>query len=499
MTITSARSGLSTALYLVAIAAFFVRAALRRGPWLDEFWTFWLTDPMRPARSLMSERWILDQHPFLFSAMVRLTRGLVGGEIELQRVVVNGTGLALLISATRIFIRATPDRAAFFKIFTAILLTLPLTMEQFCDLRSYFLELVATAVWLQFAFHAATRDPERALARLPLATGCVSAFFMIALHFVTGLECLVLLGVAIVALRGRHSAELAWIAGAGAAGCLLLSASAAVQMPRWRTELDFRWIMTSQSDLLQLYKNLLLASGWAAVPALGAAILGRAGSDTATIRYQKLLMIAIVVTGGLLFLLNLIQPIAVARYMIPLFVAACSVFAAGAASDWSKSVPFRAVMIAWSVIACWVTSNEIAAHAGWYGGAREISRLVAQCPSSRVIAVNAWAYSPRPASRAASREQVIFGAGYRRAARGLGFVPEVIELPKSQILMPLLIGSCPTILWAEHMYWAAKKGSEFTAVGLSVPPDVAVTRDLATKDNLIMIVKRNQRLEAAAQ
>lgn len=483
-----ARIGWIELIYALFVFAFFTRTALMRGPWLDEFWTFWLTDPTQSAPTLM-QRWLSDQHPAFFSIFVHMTRTVVGGSIEDQRVLVNGAGLAAFLAATLVFTRLTPGKSGFFRVFPIIVLALPTTIEAFAGLRSYFLQIVACAVWLEFVFYAAVQARDTPLARSAVAIGSVAAFVMIATHFVAGLQGVILyLGTAALLYPQRRRA-LVWTTGAaGVAGAAILI-SGAVQMPRWAHELDFHWITSTAPDTLDMYRNLCTEVLWISLPIVAVALSGRLDTSAVERRFQIATAAAVVVAGCLVLAVNAVQPISVPRYFTPLLVALVAVFAAGASALWSTRFAFRAALLVWALGCLCVSSLRAADVHGWYGGAAEIARIIAKCPTTKVIAISGWTFDSHATSLAASREEPVFALGYRIAGARYGFVPEVVALPSRRGQRLVAVGACPTILWSEHLLSDAPDGEEFAAAGLLVPSGTEFETDTNTEDDVIVLAR----------
>lgn len=68
---------------LMAVVA--VWAAWQRGPWLDEFWTLWLSRHDVPLMAAVRERWLIDVHPPFFTGMNWLVQTWAGNSIVARR------------------------------------------------------------------------------------------------------------------------------------------------------------------------------------------------------------------------------------------------------------------------------------------------------------------------------------------------------------------------------------------------------------------------------
>ena len=75
---------------LVIVAVTLLGALLfsmaHRGPWYDEFYTYYVTGPGFDLREAFFNHWLADNHPPLFYVLVRAARGL-WDNIEVLRLI----------------------------------------------------------------------------------------------------------------------------------------------------------------------------------------------------------------------------------------------------------------------------------------------------------------------------------------------------------------------------------------------------------------------------
>jgi hypothetical protein len=81
------------------------------------------------------------------------------------------------------------------------------------------------------------------------------------------------------------------------------------------------------------------------------------------------------------------------------------------------------------------------------GGARTISRIVTECPTTEVYAASGWALGPGAESRTAHREDPVFERAYGALADQYGYVVQFIGQHGTARAM---LGRCPVLLWYEH-------------------------------------------------
>ncbi len=63
--------------YTFSAFSILIYSALHRGPWLDEFWSLWVSDDAISFESILKTRWLVDVHPPMFPAFVYAASKLI--------------------------------------------------------------------------------------------------------------------------------------------------------------------------------------------------------------------------------------------------------------------------------------------------------------------------------------------------------------------------------------------------------------------------------------
>lgn len=177
-------------LALAALLAAAIPAMLGRGPWYDEFYTFYAADPGLGFWQALQTRWLPDNHPPLFYAL-SWASGWLGEGVE-QRRFVNLFILAGFVAGFAVLWRVAPVMAQALRrwgpVYAVALAGCSIAVLTLAELRSNFLAFAASA--LLVAALATVGSPD---ARQPGRAGwAVLALAMLAgfnTHFTATVIC----------------------------------------------------------------------------------------------------------------------------------------------------------------------------------------------------------------------------------------------------------------------------------------------------------------------
>lgn len=428
-------------------------AALRDGPWLDEFWSFHLGDARVPLSESLS-RWLVDPHPLPINALYRLVIAAGAGSPAAARLALNLPALIALAAATLFFARRARESRTFYPMIAVLLLGQFRAVGDFADFRSYFIQLAVIGVAVQYLHFLIEEDPDE---RAPHfsggdAIGLAAIILSLSLHFVTALlmSPVCALALAWLVSRGRKAAPwrlgatltLTWVVGA---------ALAFLQLRQLSAQMDVSWLNISTSDGLRIYADLgarTLASN-PSIPAAAAMVAFR--SRLLALREPfPIILLAGAAIGGLALLgINALKPVILGRYVIALAVFAL----AGMATIVSRSRQdgrwlLSSISAAAMLMIFLQSSRE--AKPNWEAGLAEVSRLAGACPGARIQAAGPWRFTDNRASATARRETAVLARGLRYLAGTRGLSVEMLDDVTPAALLP---GSgCPAILWVEHFH-----------------------------------------------
>ena len=479
-------AALAVGLASVAIA---LAAALTRGPWIDEFWTLFATDPSLTLGDEIRTRWLTDVHPPLSFLLSRGAAEMLGGNIDVLRLQ-NLPALLLLVGFFLYADRQWRGSRRFVMIYGVLVFSSYFSTGYFAEFRSYYWQFVAS-VCLFGCGYALLREDLVGGAREWVTAGGVllcSALALVNLHFIAALLTAITLGgMAAIAMLQRRTRLALEFCGIGIVAGLPLAATLWVQAP---------YLMGASGKAFWITTGPLEATGILAGSVAKGIGLSVAACALATwavwsgqVRRRADLLIgigfiSIAVTGAALLLaINSFRPVVVDRYLLVCSAAICCGLAILCQDiAFSLRYAFMAILIN-AALFLGIAGNKLVGEARWNASAAAIGAQVAACPSTDVTA---FAY-PFPGTL--KNEDAVFTMGYRYLARRYGFTVHVAEPGQAA---PKPGSGCPTLIWTEHVpwRWAGADGPDAlvlkTAQAVLGPIDVAGARVERTKTGAII-------------
>lgn len=446
----------SAALTLLVAGGFLAAlawACLVRGPWYDEFYTWYVTRPERGFGESLHGSWLADNHPPLYYALTWSLRQL-GGTIELQRLTSAGIAIAALAGGWALM-RGQARLWLLGAAFVMVLAGHEAALRAGSELRSYFLSYAACAV-LVLALVQGWLDGElpRRGQKIALWLALGAAFNT---HIVTSLiaGALVLPFLLAAWLQGKRT--LAWTLALPAlcSGTVLLAISA-VQVPQWNRQTAQFWIPAGFDAARWSFEyaaRRTLVANWTVTLAGTAGALALLSQSLRQRRLHPhaqamlLLLIGTVLAAAILLGLHTLRPIVIERYLIGLVPAFAMLLALGfaQAARWLPPRLTLLLLVAAAIIAAFSlteSARRAAARQSWSGTAVLIGKVQRACPAAAIHIDpdywNAWTMAFPPADN-----RPAFFAAYALMAKREGFTLEPLQSRR----MP---AECPTLFWAEH-------------------------------------------------
>ncbi len=455
--------GLLPGLLIAVFVAASVSAIVHRGPWYDEFYSFYLVRPDAPL-SVLVPAWLRDNHPPLFYAVAWLWTRFLGmfglaGTVEASRTV----NLAVLGVAVPLLWHIARTDAWFRRVVwydcAALAATAP-AIDRIDQLRSYFLSFALAAVILPLLArrlrddHAGRND--NALLALLLLLG-------FSLHLVTTVilagvvfACMVAL---VVGRRWRDAMVLAIIA---ALALLPFAVTMALQLATIEANTRVFWIPPGLNAARWAIETETLGA-LTANPVLGllalggtALILAEAARGDRRSR-QALTLIATLGGGlalalGLLVAVHLHRPMLITRYLVAVDPVLALIVAVAAERLRQAMVlrlrqpmalrlcaAFDVAVLAGSVLAIGTNLAATIAQPSWDGTGRALAALVRTCPDTAIHPDLRWNAMPLTLPPRDNRDVMPFS--YDFVAQRFGFV----IAPGHRVS-----ARCPTVFWTEH-------------------------------------------------
>ena len=438
---------------LLACTLALIGAAWMRGPWLDEFWSSWLSDPTTHIGRAFVERWMLDVHPPLFSFALYAIRHVVDFDMFGGRMV----NLSIVAATFLLFlhIRARSAHTAVLDLFAVCALSMEMFVEQVLDFRSYtavgctvFLVLVCAFVLLESGGARSGRSDRGIWAIFAFAT-----ILGINLHYIAGMYvdflCATLAGALLLTRRTRECCRI----------LAILSVANAPVLAFVIAQRDYiitcitggLWIETTAIDALVVtgvgMRRALLVP--LALVALGFALNrfrwrpDRAAIDPGSpgnLRFAGMLAAAMVAFLIFIVALNSVVPLVQGRYLMPVFITAqfallCLIperIFRLQERDYVYAVALTAI-VAWH-------AASFARQEQWTELTARVRQLTNDCPGSRVFTGVWWVIST-------PNEDRVFNFAYDSMSRRHGFRQEPIHVD----VTPNPSAVCPDLFWFEHV------------------------------------------------
>lgn len=445
--LTAAASGVGLAIACVLL----VRIAAARGPWLDEFWSLWAITSSAAAAPLF-ERWLSDVHPIVWPALSWAVGDVAGNELPARRIAVNGLAFLFWMAGSAVLWRARSANAPFLFAFAVAVIGTPMIAITFADYRPYFAHVcafsLALAAWTHIQQDELDYRPGED--RAVLAVAAPAIFLSLTFHYVGALIASIAVALFLFILwrQGRRGWALR-LGAAAVAGWLFMLVSVAVQSTHWRDYLDVRWILTTPAEaaLLQLY---VATYPFYLTPALALILLAgwrlNIGSSPALHRVALPALATILLSGAVLFLVNLKTPIVLERYLLLWVPLLCVSVAAIAAPvlDLRWGAPLLLGLLLYSGTQ---TVRQAPQLESWRDGTRQVAAHARTCPTTRIYWITPWNFSTARRSRAGERERQAYVLGHAWQAARHGFTAQ--SLPDSDII-DMRGANCPTLVWVEH-------------------------------------------------
>lgn len=431
-------------------------AAVRRGAWIDEYWTIWETDPSVPLPSLFWHRMLPDVgHPPLFDLIQWPFAHIIGGSLTLRRLTNLVTCFALLLptlALTRPALAPNGYRPALLlSVFAS-----PFMILKFGEYRSYFTDACAVLalVLLVREVVVGTEFGERPSG---LLMGWLAIVAVVAVNLdytnavVSG--ALLLSSAAGLWLAGRKPLSLTLVTLAASAVLLLL-----IQL-RVASALG-NTIPSSQVGLVRgsVALALVVASG-ALVPLplmllpsqrrKGSADAGIGLAD-ARLRFAAILLGAVLVSLAGLLLIELASRALLARHAIaavPLSAALVVELGTLGSRAQRQAIGFAAAAVAFAIVGTFRASRD----RGWETLAPVISEQVRACPETQVIALDPLLLLPKPPSSPQVGMTEATEATYQAVALKWNYRLTSRPWLRGSIA---LARDCATIVWTEHNFQA---------------------------------------------
>ncbi|MEO3435186.1 hypothetical protein [Inquilinus sp. CAU 1745] len=431
-----------------------------RGPWVDEFYSLYATDPARSLREAFAEVFLFDNHPPLYNLAFWAMRRIGDFSLETARLF-NLGALAVFLAYWWSRWRAWPSHRTTLAIFLVLFLSSSQVIDEIADFRTYFILLMVGGA-MALSLRGMLDLPAGRLSRVDVAIFLVTVFLAANLHYFGTLYSFFLVGFSLLALLSARRYALMLVVGGGS---LLAAAPAALFLLLQLDVIADRsggafWIndgplKTAETLVLSqvTQSGANVVAGLCAILAL-ILIARRAGSIgrmVSEIGVSTLVLAAAVVAFLLtLFLVSLHTPVVMPRYLVPASAATCLVIAtlAGPMASRRPVILIAIVVNALAYLAFGVAKAQPDLPR-WDASASLAQEAARECPTRPVYGV----------LRPGTREELarfggmvdtngVFRLAYAEMASRRGFQVTMLH-PASGA--PPLDPECGAAFWFEHV------------------------------------------------
>jgi len=446
----------------VILAAMFTLAALLaiagRGPWYDEFYSFYLVRPDAPL-GILVPAWLRDNHPPLFYALAWLWARLLrlvgqGGSVEGLRTL----NLVVLAVTVALFAALARTDGWFRRVvwyYVAALAGIFTVLDRIDQLRSYFLSLALTALVLPLLARCLRKDA--GTLRGSIGIGIVLALTF-GVHLVTTVIVAGLVGAVfgalVLARRWRDAGRLALI---GGLALVPFAVMMALQLSTIVANTRVFWIPpglnAARWSIEMEVVNALTANpvlGAVALAGFGTVLVGvvqRDGPARDALVLLATLGAGLVLALAVLVVAHLHRPLLITRYLVAvdpvlaMMLAVCAERATRRLPVWGTAAIDAAILIA-AGLAIHANLDKTLQQWSWRGTARTIAAQVRACPQTAVYPDMSWNTEPLSMPPRDNREVVPFAYAYVARRSGFALAPAGSHA---------LSATCPTMFWTEHV------------------------------------------------
>lgn len=457
-------TGAMLAIVIVALVAAMSWAMRLRGPWYDEFYTLYGAQPAIPLPHAF-DRWLADNHPPLFYALVRATAWL-GSTVEERRFVNLILFMGAAIQLAWWLIPQHLRRIGW--VFAIAIASAWPAIDRAAELRSNYLAFAASAVAVAALIgfgrgHRAARGVEWGMLTLALLVA-------LSVHLATSM----IVGWLVAAMVMRRLLARDWpgairLATAAIVAAVPMLLHLALSFGRIEANTRSFWIQGGFNSArwaiqTEVVRNLSANPAVTIVALVGCGVL--AYQSWRARRLARDADLAVTLGAGLalgcmvMIAIHLWRPFVIDRYLVALHPPLAMILALGAGALLDRIRPIFAVIL--SLLMAFSAMTAIPLNAGatvarpsWYGTGQAIAAIRRNCPTTRV---HVDLRGNRPVLDAPPTEnRAVIPFAYRTVAAHFGFS---LASPNDRT-MPL---ECPTLFWTEHV-----AGESVTAESLAAP------------------------------
>lgn len=441
------------ALYGLALTALLILTGPQPGPWFDEFWTRFFSDPSVGLWTAFSQRWIADVHPPLFSFLQWLSAHIDRLPLEQARLL-NLIPLALATIYFVLVAKVEPRARAFIAILSISIGSCAFCVGYFTELRSYFTGLCAfAALTVTLAVQdRRMREGVRANSLLLWCGFAVTLAVCLNIHYLTAAMTIVLVAIfGIAAAVGGDRRRFVIYLASGTLACVPLVAFFLYQRDMIELITKDYWLKTSFVMSASMIAGAIASPVWgvqgllALVWVAAIVLLLRSKEKPRIHPITVILLLAVIAEILLLLAYAWATSAMIERYLIPLSVLSAALLSSALSrriyeTPWLLAI-FATMSLASAVMASLPHWND----PRWDEAARYLSTRQKSCPGARIVPMQQNLSDHTP--NTVENYNEAYGYMAQKWGLTLGNVDEPSPRPATE---------CPDYYWADHFFAAGK-------------------------------------------
>jgi len=447
-------------LYGLALFVLLIELAPRHGPWFDEFWTRFFSDPSISLAEAFNNRWVADVHPPLFSFLAWMAAHVHRLPIEQARLL-NFVPLGSLATYMVLLGRSHPRERPFLGVLAVSLGSSTFFIDYFVEFRSYFTGLCAFAGLTMTLVAQDRRQPgDTTGTRLLWCGYAVTLIVSLNIHYLTTAMTVVLVAVFAIAaaIRGEWRRFAIYLVSGIAASAPFIGFVAYQWSTIARITHDY-WLKTSMPAAVDMIAKTLVTPTWEAqilvsLAWLASAILLWRGKMIARLdRTAVILLVALIAEIGLLLVYTWATAALTERYLIPLSILSASLFSVVLSRPIYETPWLLWLFTITNLLGIVPTAVDRWHDPRWDEAAQYLATRQKSCPGARIVPMQQDLNDHTP--NTVQNYNEAYGYMARKWGLTLGEVDTPSPRPRD--------ASCADYYWADHFYGLSQSNETLLA------------------------------------
>lgn len=437
-------------IYFLFLFSILIFTALQREPWLDDYWSLFLSGSDLSLSDVFLTRWLVDVHPPLFSG-INFVVGQFSSISVTEGRLLNLIPFLLMAGYLFFLFRITDSERPFIFIFFISITSTYFFEAFFSVFRSYFTGITSFSILLICIYMIYCADIKNITERRTVFSGLfISLFICLNIHYVTALITSILIFVFIVDFVVRKNYKIALYLSIISIASAIPPFVFLVVQRIFISDISHKfWITTSfQKGILTIIgvagtgatNPVLLISGLVLFSsALYGIIRKRANDENLKLRYCILLVISLILVSITIITMNFVVPFIISTYIAPIGIIITSILCVNSSNFIYLRIRIMYIFLLFAILFLLVNGLFVYRKPGWAESSEFIRSHIADCSTSIVYPAM---LDDEPAPNAMLNRDF----AYKNLAASKGFSVE----PLNSSRVPSPSEPCPALIWTAH-------------------------------------------------